>query len=211
MSTRPLRHALVLAGLLVSACGVSTPATPGSDSRAKVEQWLEREHSGLTESGKPSNLQIPLVEFGGLSAAFGKATWSSGPRGQYEVSHDETTRLAQGECYGLSVFGTAAPGPVLKEAPSALEPGRPGELDESPRTWSTVQVRGLNRSLRYHLGASAFGDANSTWKSEPFTVVTPDGRTGSYQATVECENAAVAAAMFSKLTVPPAGGGGKPD
>jgi hypothetical protein len=134
-----------------------------------------------------------------------------GPRGQYQVSHDRTTRLGQGECYGLSVFGTTAPGPELNEAPSVLEPGLPGKLDESPRTWSTVQVPGLNRDLRYHFGAAAFGDIQSSWKSEPFTVATPDGRTGFYQATVECEDEAVAAAMFSRLTVRPASGGGNPD
>jgi hypothetical protein len=201
MSPQRFPFAIGLSCLLLSGCGVSKPKAPGAESRVKVEQWLKPERNGLEEVKNSDSVQIPLVEFGGLSRSFGQPKWSTGPHGQYQSSHGNEVKLPEGECYGLYVFGTPAPAPVLNEAPSVLEPGRPGELDESPRTWSTVQVPGLNRSLRYHFATSAFGDTDNTWESEPFTVTTPDGKTGSYQATVECETADVAKTMFSKLRV----------
>lgn len=201
MSTQRYPFAIALCGLLLAGCGASAPKTPGAESRVKVEQWLKPERNGLEEVENSDSVQIPLVEFGRLSSAFGKSKWSAGPHGQYQSSHGNTVKLPEGECYGLYVFGTPAPAPLLNEAPSVLEPGRPGELDESPRTWSAVQAPGLNRSLRYHFATSAFGDTDNTWESEPFTVTTPDGKTGSYQATVECETADVAKKMFSKLRV----------
>jgi hypothetical protein len=187
--------------LLVSACAVSKPKVAGSDSRVKVEQWIGSQNAGMQASKKPVSLKIPIVDFGDMPAAFGKPKWSTAPGGQYEVGYDENVKTPAGECYSISVFGCEKPAPVLGDACSVFEPGLPGKLDESPRSWAGVEVPGLNRNLRYQLTTAAFGDSNDTWQTEPFTVTTPDGKTGSYQATAECENAKVAATLFSKLRV----------
>jgi hypothetical protein len=187
--------------LLVSACAVSKPKVAGSDSRVKVEQWIGSQNNGMEASKKPVSLKIPLVDFGDMPAAFGKPKWSTAPGGQYQVGYYEDTKTPAGDCYSLSVFGCEKPAPVLGDACSVLEPGLPGKLDESPRTWAGVEVPGLKRSLRYQFTTAAFGDTNDTWETEPFTVTTPDGKTGSYQATAECENAQVAGTLFSKLRV----------
>ncbi len=187
--------------LLVSACAVSKLKVTGSDSRVKVVQWIGSQRAELEDSKMPASLKIPAVDFGGMPSAFGKPKWSTAPGGQYEVGYFEDTKTSAGECYSLAVFGCAKPAPVLVDACSVLEPGLPGKTDESPRTWSTVQVPGLDRSLRYQFTTAAFGDINDSWETEPFTVTTSDGKSGSYQATIECENAEVAAKMFSKLRV----------
>ncbi len=187
--------------LLVSACAVSKPKVTGSDSRVKVEQWIGDQRRDLEESREPISSKIPLVDFGNMPAAFGKPKWRTAPGGQYRVGHYENTKTPAGECYGLSVFGCEKPAPILGDACSVLEPGLPGKLDESPRTWAGVEVLGLKRGLRYQFTTMAFGDTNDTWETEPFTVTTPDGKTGSYQATAECENAEVAGRLFSKLRV----------
>jgi hypothetical protein len=155
----------------------------------------------MEASKKPVSLKIPLVDFGDMPAAFGKPKWSTAPGGQYQVGYYEDTKTPAGECYSLSVFDCEKPAPVLVDACSVLEPAGPGELGEYPRTWAGVEVPGLKRSLRYQFTTMAFGDTNDTWETEPFTVTTPDGKTGSYQATAECENAEVAARLFSKLRV----------
>lgn len=187
--------------LLVSACTVSNPKPVGSDSRLKVEEWTGDQFKNLEDSSAPPALNIPLVDFGKMSAAFGKPSWRTSPDGQYIISYFDNAKTPVGLSYSLSVFGCAKPAPMLVDACSVIEPGLPGKTDESPRTWSTVQVPGLNRSLRYQFTTMAFGDSDDTWETEPFTVTTPDGKTGSYQATIECENAAVAASMFAKLRV----------
>jgi hypothetical protein len=187
--------------LLLSACAVSKPKVAGSDSRLKVEQWIGDQRRDLQESREPTSSKIPLVDFAKMPAAFGKPKWSTSPGGSYEVGYYQDTKTPAGESYSLSVFGCEKPAPVLVDACSVLEPAGPGELGEYPRTWSTIQVPGLNRSLRYQFSTMAFGDTNDTWETEPFTITTPDGKTGSYQASVECENAEVAARLFSKLRV----------
>ena len=191
----------VISCLLVTACAVSKPKVTGSDSRVKVEQWIGSQRAGMETSRIPASLRIPLVDFGGMPATFGKPKWSVAPGGQYKVGYYESTKTPAGDCYSLSVFGCSKPAPILVEASSVQEPGLPGKTDESPRSWSTVQVPGLKRNLRYQFTTSAFGDSDDTWQTEPFAVTTPDGKTGSYQATIECENAEVAARMFSKLRV----------
>ena len=197
-------HACLLAGfssLLLASCGVTTPKVAGSDSRVKLEQWLKSEQEGIEETDKLIDLQIPLVDFGKLPPAFGKQHWSAGTKGQYLTGYGKTAKIAGGECYQVTVFGTPATAPVLVDAPSVLEPGRPGEMDESPRKWFTVEAPGLKRSIRYSFSTMAFGDTNDMWESEPFTITTPDGKTGSYQVSIECETAAVAEAMFAKLRI----------
>ena len=106
-----------------------------------------------------------------------------------------------GTSYSLSVLGCEKPAPVLDQACSVMEPGLPGKSDESPRTWATVQVPALGRTLRHQFTNMAFGDANDTWQTELFTIASADGKTGSYQASIECENTEVSALMFSKLQV----------
>lgn len=197
----PQRLLIATSCLLFSACAVSDPKVAGTDSRLKVKEWTGDQYQGLEDSGEAASLKIPLVDFGKMPAAFGKPSWRTAPGGQYVLGYFENAKTPVGESYSLSVFGCAKPAPVLVEACSVLEPGQPGKLDESPRTWSTVQVPGLNRSLRYQFTTMAFGDTDDTWETEPFNVTTPDGKTGSYQATIECENAEVAAKMFSKLRV----------
>jgi hypothetical protein len=187
--------------LLVSACAVSNPKIAGSDSRLKVKEWTGDQFQDMEDSSEPASLKIPLVDFGKMPAAFGKPSWRTSPRGPYVLGYFENAKTPAGESYSLSVFGCVKPAPVLVDACSVLEPGQPGKLDESRRTWSTVQVPGLNRSLRYQFTTMSFGDTDDTWETEPFTVTTPDGKTGSYQAIIECENAEVAARMFSKLQV----------
>ena len=187
--------------LVLSACGVTKPKVAGADSRIQMEQWHKTGRGDTAETDKLIGLQIPLVDFGTLPASFGRTGWSAGRQGQYSCGYHKTARIAGGECYHVSVFGTPTPAPVLTDAPSVLEPGRPGEMDESPRKWSTVEVPGLKRSLRYYFATSAFGDVDDVWESEPFSVTGPDGKTGYYQARVECNDAKVAEAMFSKLRV----------
>lgn len=187
--------------LLVSGCAASKPKVAGSDSRVKVGQWIGDQRRDLAESRGPTPSKIPLVDFAKMPTAFGKPKWNTSPDGSYEVGYYQDTKTPAGECYGLSVFGCEKPAPLLDDACSVLEPGMPGKLDESARTWSTIEVPGLNRSLRYQFTTAAFGDTNDSWETEPFTVTTPDGKTGSYQATAECENAEVAARLFSKLRV----------
>jgi hypothetical protein len=195
-------HVCLPAGLfclILSSCGVGTSKIAGSDSRIRLEQWLKSERDGIEETDKPVTLQIPLVDLGKLPAAFGKQRWSAGTRGQYSTSYGGTARIAGGECYHVSVFGTPAAAPILGDAPSVFEPGLPGKLDESPRKWSTVHVPALNRTIRYSLGNTAFGDTSDTWQTESFTITGPDGRSGSYLARVEADSAEVAQAMFSKV------------
>jgi hypothetical protein len=186
--------------LLINACGPSASKTPGSASRVQVEEWFKG-CEGIEESKAPKSLPIPLVEFGGLPASFNRTKWWTGSRGQYRVARFPENSKPEDDCEGLVVIGVPGPAPVIGDAPTVLEPGLPGELDESKRTWLLVEVPGLKRSLRYHFGALAFGDMPSSWKTEPFTITTPDGKTGSYQAIVESENEAVAEKMFSKLRI----------
>ncbi|MES2439161.1 MAG: hypothetical protein V4584_08835 [Verrucomicrobiota bacterium] len=201
MNSLPISLLTAFSTLFLASCGVTTPKVAGADSRVKLEQWLKAERVGIEETDKLIGLQIPLVDFGKLPATFGKQRWSAGTRGQYSTSYDKTAKIAGGECYHVSLFGTPAAAPVLVDAPSVLEPGRPGEMDESPRKWSSVHVPGLNRSIRYYFSTMAFGDTDDTWETEPFTITGPDGKTGSYQARIECETSGVAEAMFAKLRV----------
>ncbi|MES2660346.1 MAG: hypothetical protein V4689_17110 [Verrucomicrobiota bacterium] len=194
----------VIAGIscmILSACGVSKPKVAGADSRVKLEQWNKAGRDGIEETDKLIGLQIPLVDFGPLPASFGKQRWSAGLKGQYSTSYGKTARIAGGECYHVSIFGTPSPAPVLVDAPSVLEPGRPGEMDETPRKWSTVEVPGLTRTLRYYFATMAFGDVDDVWETEPFSITGPDGKTGYYQARIECNDAKIAETMFSKLQV----------
>lgn len=195
-------HRLLLAGfsaLLAASCGVTAPKPAGSDSRVKLEQWRKSAQDGIEETDKLIALQIPLVDFGQLPAAFGKQRWSAGTGGRYSTSYGKSAGIAGGECHHVSIFGTPAAAPVLVDAPSVLEPGRPGEMDETPRKWFTVEVPGLKRTLRYYFATMAFGDTDDVWETEPFSVTGADGITGFYQARVECHGDQVARAMFAKL------------
>ena len=197
-------YPLFLAGssiLFLASCGLTTPKVAGSDSRVKLEEWRQSAQNGIEETDKLIDLQIPLVDYGKLPAAFGKQRWSAGMKGQYRTSYGETAKIAGGECYSVGLLGTPTPAPVLVDAPSVLEPGLPGEMDESPRKWASVEVQGLKRTLRYYFATMAFGDSDDTWMSEPFSVTGLNGKTGSYQARVECSDSKVAEAMFSKLRV----------
>ncbi len=201
-----LRFTSLVAGIstvLFASCGVTHPKSAGSDSRVKLEQWRLAAREGMEETDKLVGLKIPLVDFGKLPAAFGKPHWSAGPRGQYRSSYGEIAKIADGECYQVSILGTPAAAPVLVDAPSVLEPGLPGEMDENPRKWFTVDVPGLNRTLRYYFATMAFGDTDDTWETEPFSVTSPDGVTGFYQARLEGHGDKVAEAMFAKLRVKP--------
>ena len=199
---RPIIHGISIAItiLLISGCTVPGGRTSGTTSRLQVEQWLKASED-IEESKAPKNSPIPLVEFGGLPSAYNQTAWWTGSKGQYRVSRFRKNSGPDDECEGLIVIGAPGPAPVIQDAPTVLEPGLPGETDEVKRTWFLVEIPGLKRSLRYHFGAMAFGDMPSSWQTEPFTITTPDGKTGSYQATVECEDKAVAEKMFSKLRV----------
>ena len=185
----------------MASCGVTTPKVAGSDSRVKLEEWRTSQQNGIEETDKLIGLKIPLVDFGKLPAAFGKQRWSAGTGGQYSTSYGKIAKIAGGECYQASIFGTPIAAPVLVDAPSVLEPGLPGEMDENPRKWFTVEVPGLKRTLRYYFATMAFGDTDDVWETEPFSVTGPNGTTGYYQARVECHGDRVAQAMFAKLRV----------
>ena len=192
---------LVICCLALPSCVVAQRKIAGTESRLKVETWLHGQKGDLEQSLAPVSLKIPIVDFVKIPSAFGKPSWRTASGGRYIMGYFGNTKTPVGTSYSLSVFGCERPAPVLDEAYSVMEPGLPGDLDESPRTWATVQVPALGRTLRYQFTNMAFGDINDTWQTEPFTVTTPDGKTGSYQASIECENAEVAALMFSKLRV----------
>ena len=108
-------------------------------------------------------MKTPIVDFAKIPTAFGKPFWRTGSGGQYIMAYFGNAKTLVGTSCSWSVFGCEKPAPVLDQACSVMEPGLPSKSDESPRTWATVQVPALGRTLRYQFTNMAFGDANDIW------------------------------------------------
>ena len=185
-------------GLALVSCSMVAPEVPGSDSRVKAERWAKQAEEGIAESKMPTRFGIPALVI--TNAGPGrKVLWKTGPGGRYEVDWWDFPKVDMGEIHNVSILASPTPAPVMVEAPSVICPAPAGMSGEEKRTWQQVEVPGLKRTLRYYLVDFAFGDTNTTWKSEIFEITAPDGRRGSYQVTVECDEAYYAKAQFAKL------------
>lgn len=185
-------------GLLLAACSVAPSKVPGSDSRVKVEQWTKLAEQGNVESKKPAAFSIPELSISNAGSSR-KSEWRTGPEGRYQVDYWKFPKITGGQIHSVRILASPSPAPVLDDAPSVFAPWKDATTIEEKRKWEQVEVPGLKRNLRYYLQDYAFGDGNTAWKSEVFTVTAPDGSQGSYQVTVECDEAYYAKAQFAKL------------
>jgi hypothetical protein len=149
-------------------------------------------------SKKPAVFSVPELFVSNARDAR-KSEWMSGPEGRYRVDYWNFPKITAGEIHSVGIIASPLPAPVLDDAPSVFAPWKEATMIEEKRKWEQVEVPGLKRNLRYYLQDFAFGDGNTAWKSEVFTAAAPDGRQGSYQVTVECEEAYYARAQFAKL------------
>ena len=198
MKFRPFILIAAFGALLLAACSVAPSKVPGSASRVKVEQWTKLADQGTVDSKKPTAFPVPELLVSNAREAR-KSEWMTGPEGRYRVGFWRFPGTGMGQIHSVRILASPTPAPVLDDAPSVFAPSGPGTSGEEKRAWYTVEVPGLNRSLRYYLQDFAFGDCNTSWNSEIFTITAPDGRQGSYQVNVECEDADGAKAQFAKL------------
>lgn len=198
MASHHLALVYVVSSLLLVACSVGTTKVPGSASRVKAEEWKKIAQRGNVESAKPTTFSIPELAISNPKTSY-KSSWMTGPEGRYQVNYWKFPETSTGKIHNVRIIASPTPAPVLDDAPSCFVPWKNASMLEVQREWEQVEVPGIHRSLRYYLQDFAFGDTNTTWNSEIFPITTPDGRQGSYQVTVECDEAYYAKAQFAKI------------
>ena len=175
----------------------------GADSYEKVEAWQAKATAGLEEASAPGELAIPRVDFDGLPAGFGKASWSKGAKGNYKLGYwlgnSKAVSFAGSNVYDVELHATPDAIESLTDAPLIWEPSITGGSRDIPQEWQTIHVPGLKRDLRYSLYNRAFGDSQNGWATEPFSCTDSRGRTGWYRVIVHADEEASAKAVFAKL------------
>lgn len=181
------------------SCAPRAHSVPGAEERVRVKAWAEKAAAGLEEAAGPDAAGIAIVDFGNMPAKFGKARWSTGPAGNYSLSYPKEAGLAGDVIDHFALVGSAEPIAALALAPSLVLPMPDGRTSESAQKWSSVNVPGLGRELRFYSTAYAMGDMNDQWECEPFTVIDGKGRAGYYQMSVETMEKKEVAALLSRL------------
>lgn len=183
--------------LLATSC--SPMGSPGGNSRTQLRAWAEKAGAGLVETSVPRQGSIPLVDFGNLPSKFGKPSWKTGPKGNYELTYPNEAGLAGGVIDAFSLIGSPEAIAPLTQAPAMVLPMPDGKSKEIAVEWHSVKVPGLNRDVRFYQTGYAMGDTNDTWESEPFSCTDAAGRTGFYQVSVEAMEEAEVKALLSRL------------